>query len=62
MDSIPPIIRYKTKSKPYLGKYISLWHYLYADFDKAAELIDMVDWDTVIPNNTDVDSSWSLTI
>ena len=34
-----------------------VWQYSLADFDRAAELLDSVDWDSILPH--DVDAYWS---
>ena len=46
---------HKSTSKPQLRK---IWRYNYADFDRAMELLDEIEWETLL-NGSDVDLYWS---
>jgi len=39
-------------------KEIKVWHYSLAEFDRAAELLESVDWDSLLPQD-DVNTYWS---
>ena len=42
-------------------KEIKVWHYSLAEFDRAAELLESVDWDSLLPQD-DVNTYWSAWI
>ena len=47
-------MRYRKKSKPIVRK---IWRYSLADFDRAAELLDSIEWEQVLPD--DVELFWA---
>ena len=36
-----------------------VWRYSLADWNRAAEILDSIDWDSLLPSGTDVDAYWS---
>ena len=44
----------KKKSKPIVRK---IWRFSFADFDRAAELLNAIEWEEILPN--DVESYWA---
>ena len=36
-----------------------IWRYDLADFDRAMELLDSVEWDSILPDDVSVDAYWS---
>ena len=39
-------------------KEIKVWHYSLAEFDRAAELLESVDWDSLLPHVNTYWSAW----
>ena len=48
-------MRYQKKSKPIVRK---IGRYSLADFDQAAELLDSIEWEQVLPDD-DAESFWA---